>query len=54
MFSCVEICKALASMDLIQPTFLMEEMQGLRAQYGLAFYRYRYSLTMFSVHYLKI
>jgi len=34
-----EICESLVSMDLIQPTFLLQEMEGLRAQYSTAFYR---------------
>ena len=27
-------------MDLIQPTFLRQEMEGLKAQYSRAFYRF--------------
>jgi len=34
-----EICKSLVAMGLIQPTFLLQEMEGLKAQYSMAFYR---------------
>ena len=36
------ICSSLVSMGLIQGPFLRDEMAGLRAQYSLAFLRYRY------------
>jgi hypothetical protein len=34
-----EICKSLIALDLLHPTFLLQQMEGLRAQYSVAFRR---------------